>query len=264
VTAETHSGPPSTGPVTAEFVSDHVALVEYRRPPENFLDDDSLSGLAGVLEGVAIERRCRCVVLATEGKHFSAGGRFEPDGEPGDAARRRLYEAAVRIFAVEVPIVAAIQGAAVGGGLGLALAADFRVATPESRFVANFSRLGYHHGFGLSVTLPRLIGYQRALELLLTGRRVKGEEALALGLCDRLVAVGQLRDAAIELASEVAASAPMSLRAIRATMRRGLVAEIRLALEVEQAAQAVLKRSRDFEEGVRASAERREPRFTGE
>ena len=88
----------------------------------------------------------------------------------------------MRLFANPTPVVAAIQGAAVGGGLGLALMADFRVASPEARFSANFARLGFHHGFGLTVTLPRLVGQQRAAEMLYTGQRVKSDEALRIGL----------------------------------------------------------------------------------
>ena len=98
---------------------------------------------------------------------------------------------ALRLFAAPLPVVAAVQGAAIGGGCGLALSADFRVATPQSRFSANFARLGFHHGFALTVTLPAVVGRQAAADLLLTGRRVGGEEALALGLCDRLAGEGR-------------------------------------------------------------------------
>jgi len=159
-------------------------------------------------------------------------------------------------------IVAAVQGAAVGGGLGLALSADFRVARPDSRLSANFARLGFHHGFGLSVTLPAVVGMQRALDLLYTGRSVAGAEALQIGLCDRL-ADGDVRAAALELATEIGASAPLSLAAIRATMRRRLVAEVHAALEAEADAQASLLSTADFREGISASIERRRPTFSG-
>ena len=109
---------------------------------------------------------------------------------------------------------------------------DFRVATPESRFVANFARLGFHQGFGLSVTLPALVGRQRALELLLTGRDVSGSEALEIGLCDRLTPADS-RGAAFELAAAIAHSAPLSIISIRATMRRSLVADVCTALDTE-------------------------------
>src|SRR6185295_18257851 len=98
-------------------------------------------------------------------------------------------------FATRTPVVAAVQGAAIGGGLGLALWPDFRIAAPEARFSANFARLGFHHGFGLTVTLPRVVGQQRALELLYTGARIDGKRAHAIGLVDRLVPLAALRDA---------------------------------------------------------------------
>ncbi len=156
-----------------------------------------------------------------------------------------------------------MQGAAIGGGCGLALSADFRVATPQTRFSANFARLGFHHGFALTVTLPAAVGRQAAADLLLTGRRVGGEEALSLGLCDRLAGDGDHLAQALRYADELAASGPLAVRSIRATLRRGLVEEARLAMEHECAEQLALRHTADFGEGVRASAERRDPRFTG-
>jgi enoyl-CoA hydratase/carnithine racemase len=159
--------------------------------------------------------------------------------------------------------VAAVQGAAIGGGCGLALSADFRVASPRSRFSTNFSRLGFHHGFALTVTLPAVVGSQAAADLLLTGRRVGGEVALGLGLCDRLVPDGDVRTGAVDYANELAAAGPLAVRSIRATLRRGLVEAVSLAMEHERAEQVRLRDTADFAEGVRAAAERREPRFAG-
>jgi len=146
----------------------------------------------------------------------------------------------------------------------LALSADFRVASAESRFAANFSRLGFHHGFGLTVTLPDAVGQQAASSLLYTGRRIGGAEALAIGLCDRLAdttddVLAEARAMAVELAS----AAPLSVRAIRATLRRGLPERVREATEIEQGEQDRLRRTEDFAEGVAASSQRREPQFKG-
>jgi enoyl-CoA hydratase/carnithine racemase len=199
-------------------------------------------------------------VLCSAGKHFCAGANF---ADENPAATGLLYENAVRLFAAQTPVVAAVQGAAVGGGLGVALSADFRVASPESRFVANFSRLGIHHGFGLTVTLPLVVGQQRALELLYTGARLRGEEAHAIGLCDRLVPAERLREEAIALAVEIALSAPLAVRSIRATMRGDLAGRVREATELEAREQAKLFATEDFREGVAAAAERRPPKFTG-
>ena len=174
-----------------------------------------------------------------------------------------LDDIAIRLFEQPLPVGAAVQGAAIGGGLGLALAADLRVATPESRFSANFARLGFHQGFGLSVTLPSVVGHQAALDLLYTGRRIDGTRARELGLCDQLVAIGELRPRARELAGEIAASAPLATRSIRQTMRGPLVERVRAAMAHEHAEQERLQRTDDFREGIAATTERRPPRFTG-
>lgn len=237
---------------------DFVAVVEIRRPPNNFFSMDVIGGIADALESLDDDDRCRAVVLAADGKHFCAGADF---GGDRSYTTDDLYGAAVRIFRTHTPIVAAIQGAAIGGGLGLALTADFRIAAPEARFSANFARLGFHHGFGLSVTLPRLVGDQAAAELLFTGRRVSGDDAVRLGLADRLVALDELRVAAHGLAREIALSAPLAVRSIRETLRGNLADRVEAATRHEAAEQARLQATDDFAEGTRAMAERRTPDF---
>lgn len=247
------------GDVSAELGDDHIAVVEIHRSPNNFLDTSLIASLADVFEKLD-ESPCRVIVLCAEGKHFCAGANFG-GGARDDAGD--LYAEAVRLFATKTPVVAAVQGAAVGGGLGLALMPDFRIASPEARFTANFARLGFHHGFGLSVTLPRLVGPQVAQELLYTGRRVPGEEALRLGLCDRLAPLTLLRGEAITFAQEIAHSAPLAVRSIRETLRGDLAEAVRAATARELAEQQRLQRTADFREGVAAMAERRMPRFEG-
>jgi enoyl-CoA hydratase/carnithine racemase len=237
---------------------DHVAEIEINRPPNNFFDNQLVDDLADALDALDADDRVRVSVLCSSGKHFCAGADYSGDGGVDTAA---LYETAVRMFRVRKPIVAAIQGAAVGGGLGLALVADFRVAAPEARFVAPFARLGFHHGFGLSVTLPRLVGQQACARMLYTGRRVKGDEALPMGLCDRLVALDDLRYETHSFAAEIAESAPMAVESIRATLRAGLAERVEVAVRREEAEQARLKDTHDWREGVAADAERRRPGF---
>ncbi|MEO5723602.1 MAG: enoyl-CoA hydratase/isomerase family protein [Ilumatobacteraceae bacterium] len=240
---------------------DHVATVEIRRGPNNFFDLGLIGHLADVLDDLA-DGDCRAVVLCSEGKHFCAGANFGGPRE-SDPGGRHLYDEAVRLFEQPLPIVAAVQGAAIGGGLGLAMAADFRVAVPEARFAANFAALGFHHGFALTVTLPAAVGSQRALDLLYTGRRIGGEEAVRIGLCDRLVALDEVRSAAHAYAAEIAASAPLAIRSIRQTMRGPLAAEVRSALQHEKSEQARLMATADFREGVAAVSQRRRAEFTG-
>lgn len=237
---------------------DHVATVELTNPPDNFFSVAMLEALATTLEVLDDDDACRAVLLCAEGKNFCAGADFSAGG-PTDIGA--LYHAAVRLFRTRKPIVAAVQGAAVGGGLGLALAADFRIAAPEARFSANFARLGLHQGFGVSVTLPRVVGQQHAAAMLYTARRVPATDALAMGLVDRVVPAEELRQAALALAGEIATAAPLAVESIRATMRAGLADAVAAATDHELAEQTRLRETRDFVEGARATAERRTPHF---
>ena len=245
-----------------------VALVEMRRPPHNYFDVALIAQLADAFEQLEADRRCHAIVLASEGTAFCAGADFSKrDATPpgrGPRAVNPIYAEALRLFACRKPVVAAVHGAAVGGGLGVALVADFRVTCAEARFSANFNRLGFHPGFGLSVTLPRLVGPQRAALLLYTGRRIGGEEAVAIGLADLLVAQHDVRAEALRLAREIAISAPLAVQSTRDTLRADLVERIRSAVARESTEQNAQFKTADFREGVAAMAERREPRFTGE
>lgn len=261
---------PELGEIAVEVGDDHVALVEVRRPPNNFFSLSMLASIADALEWVDATDDARCVLLASEGKNFCAGAELSTEdprptssrADAGGGPGRHIYDECYRMFSCRTPIVAAVRGAAVGGGLGLACMADFRVGGPGTRMTANFARLGFHHGFGLSVTLPGIVGQQHALDLLYTGKRIKGEEADRIGLLDRYVDDDDgIRGAARAWAAEIAISAPLAIESIRQTMRGHLAAAVRAATDREKAEQDRLRRTRDFSEGVRAMAERRSPRF---
>ena len=249
-----------------------TALVEIRRPPNNFFDVALIKEIASAFEALDADGNCRALVLASQGKAFCAGADFgdggtlnrdgqRPDDPPPGVAH--LYAEGNRLFRTKKPIIAAIHGAAVGGGLGLAMVADFRVTCPEARFSANFTRLGFHPGFGLTATLPAVIGPTKAALMFYTSRRVRGEEAYAMGLADLLVPQDQVRSAALSLAAEIAENSPLGLLATRATLRGTLAERVRAATERELAEQTRLRKTDDFKEGVRAMAERRVPSFTG-
>ena len=248
-------------------MTDYVAIVEIRRPPNNFFDFNLIRQIADTYELLDNDDACRAIVLCSEGKHFCAGADFSARESWGqdqlDAQAGNLYREAARVFRAQKPVIAAVQGAAIGGGLGLACSADHRVTCREARFSANFSRLAFHQGFGLSETLPRLIGPTQASLLLLTGRRVPGDDAHAMGRADELVPQADVRERAMALAQEIAASAPLAVRAIRATLRDGLADAVIAATEHELNQQSQLRLTEDFQEGVRAMAERRAPHFEG-
>jgi enoyl-CoA hydratase/carnithine racemase len=247
----------------------HVALVEIRRPPHNFFDVALIKELAAAFETLDADAECRALVLAAQGKAFCAGADFGGDDSDGSAllsgptpGAAHLYIEGNRLFRTKKPIIAAVHGAAVGGGLGLAMVGDLRVTCPEARFCANFTRLGFHPGFGLTVTLPAVIGPSKAALMFYTSRRVSGEEAFALGLADVLVPHDQVRNAALALAAEIAENSPLGLIATRATLRGNIADRVRAATEHELAEQMRLRKTADFKEGVKAMAERRVPVFT--
>ena len=247
----------------------HVALIEIQRPPHNFFDRALILQLADACGALGEDTNCRAIVLAAQGKSFCAGANFS-DGSGQNILEKEkptpethLYVEAVRLFSTKKPIVGAIQGAAIGGGLGLALVPDFRVTCPEGRFSANFTRLGFHPGFGLTHTLPALVGQQAATMMMYTGRRIKGEEAVKMGLADVLVSLDQVRSAAMELAAEIAECSPLGVIETRATMRAGLAERVKAATDHELTIQNVLRETDDFKEGIAASSERRVPNFQG-
>ncbi|MEJ2375357.1 MAG: enoyl-CoA hydratase/isomerase family protein [Pseudolabrys sp.] len=254
--------------------SGRVALVEIRQPPHNFFDIALIKDIAAAFESFDEDGDIRAVVLASQGKSFCAGANFgdgstldkegqQPSELSHQQAVQHLYIEGNRLFRTKKPIIAAVHGAAVGGGLGLAMVADFRVTCPEARFCANFTRLGFHPGFGLTVTLPAVIGPTKAAMMFYTSRRVPGEEAFAMGLADVLVPQDRVREAALKLAAEIAENSPLGLIATRTTMRGDIADRVRKATDHELEEQTRLRKTGDFKEGVKAMAERRVPNFTG-
>lgn len=239
----------------------HVALVEIRRGPHNYVDVRFMGALADVFEQLDRDPACRCIVLASEGRAFCAGADFNSADAKEERDPASFYVQAMRLFRTTKPIVAAVHGAAVGAGLGLAVVADFRVTCSEARFSANFNRLGFHPGFGLSLTLARLVGQQQAALLFYTGRRIGGEEALRIGLADVLVSETEVRAQALALAQEIAASAPLAVESTRATLRQGLADAVHAANQRELVIQREQFGTADFREGVAAMAARRVPVF---
>ena len=246
-----------------------VATVTIDKPPINAVSVDLMRDLADVLERLDRDGVTRAVVLATAGKVFCSGADLTRRAdEIGIAAKdaaagNPLYDQAVRLFSTELPIVVAVQGAAVGAGLGLALVGDFRVAAPEARFAANFTKLGFHPGFGLTYTLPRLVGRQHAARMFLTGDRFDAEAAVAMGLVDEVAPLDQLMVRATALAGAIAENAPLAVRSTRKTLRGDLAAAVRAQTDHEFVEQQWLMKTDDFREGVKAVGERRRGEFRG-
>src|ERR1700704_5846155 len=244
----------------------HVTTIEIQRTPLNFFDVALINQIADALTDIDNDPEARAVVLAAQGKAFCAGANFNDPARQEAEAREKsdpasglgqishLYIQAVRIFRNKKPIVAAVHGAAIGGGLGLAGSAVFP---------ANFTKLGFHPGFGLTATLPELVGKNNAELIFYTSRRVTGEEATKMGLANVCVPQGQVRAEAKKLAQEIAECSPLGLISTRATMRAGLADRVLAATNHELAEQSRLRATEDFKEGVKATAERRGGEFQG-
>ena len=244
-------------------IKQHLAYVEINRPPNNFFDANLIQQIADAYESLNEEDECRVILLKSEGKNFCAGANFGQDEDMLDKSvpYKKLYAQAVRLFRTRKPVIAVVQGAAIGGGLGLALSADFRVACHEARFAANFAKLGFHPGFGSSITLPRVVGVQKAMDMLFTARRVTGEEAFKIGLADKFCSKEKIIEEAEQLAKEIASSAPMAVESIRSTLRGNLADQIEQIVDWELSEQVRLQKTEDFKTGIAASLSREMPQF---
>ena len=260
------------GDVLLTQLSNHVVQCEINRPPNNFFELELIGNLADCFDDLDQSPDCRVIVLCSAGKHFCAGAHFStPEEKPqSDTAptefndrKNPLYAEAVRLFGNKKPVVAAIQGAAVGGGFGLAMMADFRVVCENTRMTANFVKLGFTPGFGLTHTLPRIIGTQKANMMFFTGRRIDGRTAMEWGVADCYAEVDGVRQTAIELAEEIAINAPLALVSLREQLRTDLVAAVQAATDVEGSEQYWLTRTEDHKEGIKSVAERRAGNFVG-
>ncbi len=245
----------------------HVGEILFSRPPHNFASPALIGKIADALEAFDAAPNIRCSVLVAEGKSFCGGADLGGDdslvGQAGMDVVGQLYQQAARLHRRKKPMIAAVQGAAVGAGLGLALAADFRVASPEARFSANFVRLGFHPGFGLTHSVPRLIGAHRASWMMLSAERVKPDVALEWGLIDKLTPLAGLLAEAHRMADEIAQNAPLALIAVRKTMLAGVADQMEAAMRQEHAEQTILKATADYKEGVASVFERRDAHFSG-
>jgi enoyl-CoA hydratase/carnithine racemase len=253
-----------------------VATITLNRPENrNSMTPDLMAAFRAAIADAAADRALRAVVLTGRGPSFCAGADFRSASPvPGEAATpgpplpdyERLYatyEPFLDVFDLPMPVIAAMNGHAVGGGFGLALVCDLRIANREARYGANFARLGFHSGMAISHLLPRIVGVPLAADLLFTGRLVSGAEAAAIGLVHEAAAADDVLAVAHAKARAIAAAAPEAVRLMKRSLYRGAGWDPRGAARAEAFAQAATMRTEDAREGVRALLEKREPRFTG-
>ncbi|MEZ4404088.1 MAG: enoyl-CoA hydratase/isomerase family protein [Kofleriaceae bacterium] len=261
-----------TSPAVRFSLDGHVGTITLDRPVNrNSMTPELLDAFAAAVAAARAARDLRCLIVTGTGPCFSAGADFKSVLQrDGDGPARlpheqsfAMYQPFLSLLEVEVPVVAALNGHAVGGGFGLALCCDLRVAARDARYGANFARLGLHPGMAISYLLPRLVGVARAAELLFTGRLVDGVEAERIGLVGSVHPADEVLARARELADAIAASAPLAVRETKRSLYRGLGWEPRAAAYAEAFAQAESLTTADAAEGIAALLAKRAPVFTG-
>jgi enoyl-CoA hydratase/carnithine racemase len=261
-----------TEPAVLYETKDFVAQITLNRPDNrNSMTEDVLKGLREAVGRAKEDSEVRCVIVTGQGRSFCAGADFKSQLQRDDTVRAMLphersfsmYAPFLSLLEVEVPTIAAMNGHAIGGGLGLAVVCDLRVANREARYGANFVRLGLHPGMATTYILPRLLGVPRAVELLLTGRLISGAEAAEFGLAHYATAPDQVLDKSWELAREIASAAPAAVRMAKRSIYRGLQWDPAAAAELEAHAQSRTIEMEDAREGIRALLEKRPPEFRG-
>lgn len=259
-----------------ERVADGLAVVRLNRPDRlNALSQEAVTALTATLDAIARDETLRVVILTGAGRGFCAGWDLksklqgEDRGEPGVsslyAGQERFAGMIRRIRELDKVVIAAVNGVAVGAGLGLALAADIRMAARSASFHIGAIRIGLTAGeCGISYHLPRLIGASRAFELMLTGRPVDAEEAARIGLVSAVADDETLLERAMAMAGDILRNSPYSVRHTKQLMWANLEAPgLDAAIELENRAQVLALMTEDFAEASAAFAEKRTPRFTG-
>jgi enoyl-CoA hydratase len=241
----------------------------------NALSPEMVVALNQALDAAAADPACRIVVITGSGRGFCSGqdmaaaAKRNAGSGPGAAEKLRGQERFSgiirRIRAMPQPVIAAVNGVAAGAGMGIALAADIRIATTSARLLVASVRIGVTGGeSGLSYHLPRLIGIGRAGEILMTGRPVEAEEAGRIGLVNRVVEPAELDQAVLDQAAAILANSPFSIAQTKRLMWRNLdAADLEAALELEDRAQILASMTEDYKEALAAFAEKRPPRFSG-
>ncbi len=254
-------------------VKDGIATLTLNRPDRlNALGDTLRDDLLDAVTRTAADAQVRVMVLTGAGKGFCAGGDVKAMNESREAGRERpvLEKMApsrdrtlLAMRDAPQPIIAAINGAAAGAGMNLALACDLRLASTAAKFSQAFVKRGLHPDWGGTYFLPRVVGMAKACELIFTGDLIDAPEALRLGLVSRVVAPEELMTAAHELARKVAAGPPLAIRLAKRALYHNADCDLRQALEFETFAQNVCQDTEDAREGVRAFVEKRAPVFRG-
>lgn len=263
----------ASAPVVEVADQDGVRTLRLNRPEAlNALTREVARGLVDGLRAAEREPSIRIVVLTGAGRAFCAGQDLKdldsihrPDGslELGELLREHYNPLIKRIRTLDKPVIAAVNGVAAGAGLSLALACDLRIAAASASFVTAFSAIGLVPDSGAFYFLPRLVGWPKAMELMLTSDRLSAEEALRLGLLNQVAPAEQLESVVGDLATRLAKGPAIAYGLIKRGLNRSQAADLETVLELEAQYQAAAGRTADFREGVEAFVGKRPPSFQG-
>jgi enoyl-CoA hydratase/carnithine racemase len=262
---------PTSAHLRLERPSEGVVLLTLDNPDmRNAMSDEMTASWVAAIDEVAADPSVRAVVVTGEGSAFCSGGNTswiasEPDASVDQLRSRMMpfYRAWLSIRRLEVPTIAAVNGAAIGAGLCLALACDIRYAAAGAKLGLPFNKLGMHAGMAGTWLLPNVVGPAHARDLLLTGRVVEADEALRLGLVSRVVDRDGFLDEVLETAAGIAATAPIASRLTKIALADGGHADFKSALQWEALAQPMTLATADLQEGIAAAREKRAPEFRG-
>lgn len=249
--------------------TDHIGQITFNRPDNlNSMNHETVSSFQDIIDHVKKDRSLRCLIITGSGTTFCGGADFKSGFEKDNGPLLNdvlldFYRPFLNIGTLKIPVIAAINGHAIGGGFGITLMCDIRVANSQAKMGANFTRLGLHSGMAVSYVLPRLVGLSKANELLFTGRIISGETAFSMGLVNYAVDKNKVLKKAMELAREISQSAPIAVQMMKQSIYRGLDWDPLKAAEIEALKQAHTFEMEDGKEGIKAMLEKRTPDFQG-
>ena len=244
---------------------------ELRNP---ISDNDVVDAIVTALDRLDDDREARVAILTGAGSAFSSGGNLKKFGQPGGLSdslpartrlnyRRGIQRLPIRFAALEVPVIAAVNGPAIGAGCDLACMCDLRIAGESARFAESFVKLGIIPGDGGAWLLPRVIGFSKAAEMALTGDMIDAREALTIGLVSKIVPDAELLVEARKLADRIAANPPHAVRMTKRLLWEGHGNSLNTVLDLSAAMQAIAHATDDNREAIAAFIEKRKPNFTG-
>ncbi len=246
-----------------------VGILQFNRPENrNSMDNETLADFESCIDEIKQDKNLRCLIITGSGTTF-CGGADLTNSIIGDGSvlspdvLMDFYRPFLEVGMLKIPVIAAINGHAIGGGFGLALLSDIRIANNKAKLGANFARLGIHSGMAVSYILPRLVGVARANELLFTGKIITGQTAAQTGLVNDAVNEDRVMDISLNLAREIAKSAPAAVQMMKQSIYRELDWQPVRAAEREALNQALSFGMDDSKEGIAALLEKRNPEFRG-